>query len=67
MQAKKETITRNQAWGDRDSKKRRRVEEPQEQRETRFYAERKSKKRRRVEELPEQHEIMLVGDRDSKK
>ena len=51
---------------DRESKKRKRTEESQEQRKTRLAAKRESEKRRRAEESQEQQENRLAADRESK-
>ena len=52
---------------DRESKKRKRAGESQEQRETRLDAKRESEKRRSAEVSQEQHENRLAADRESKK
>ena len=51
----------------RESKKRKRAEESQEQRENRLEADRERKNRKRAEELPEQRETRLAAKRESEK
>ena len=52
---------------DRESRKRKRTEELQEQQENRFAADRESKNRKRAEELPGQRETIFAAKRESEK